>query len=575
MLIFSEPMNYVLERTPPTLLDDDDFDEWMEGENSRLDELFCEAQRMVRAHPQWLQNLESDFDLSPSTAAILRHAATVDSFPVMWRGQVIRTERVPDPSISDLLVRIAAERIEENNYQLNFKRWNDDMLLTAEGLRNLITRNLSSFRDFDRDARTGIPNSGNPDNVRVYLKMHNLSIRWNAWWQRQEIAKDDSGIWEAITDTIVAQLMTEAGDSQHQFRPAEILFRRTLETIAHETIYDPVLEYLDAAEQNWDGTPRLATWLSAACGVPCDPYHQAVGKNVIGGMVKRAREPGAKHDEVMILIGAQGTFKSSLCKALPGQSEYFTDSVAFDGSPQNTIPQLFGKWVVELSEMDGMANREVSFLKAFISRQSDNVTLKYRAIAEDHARRCIFIGTSNDDRILRDATGNRRFLPVRISQTIDVDWVRENLDLLLGEAAALHSAGANFTIPTEVLPAAQAHQEAARVEADFEVFLDEWFGGDQPCLVKATDVATALRETCGRSVPANKYGPAMKRLGFVDGTVRLSGKPTWCWKRGQADQRNAVTLHRDQNGRLLPVQRPGFTPVVVPSTPLPGQATAS
>jgi hypothetical protein len=116
----------------------------------------------------------------------------------------------------------------------------------------------------------------------------------------------------------------------------------------------------------------------------------------------------------MILIGKQGTAKSTLCRTLAMQDEWFTDSVAFDGSPQNIVPQLFGKLVVELAELDGMAKKEVQHIKAFITRQSDNVTLKYKAFASDFSRRCIFIGTSNEDSPLVDITGNRRFLPVRV-----------------------------------------------------------------------------------------------------------------------------------------------------------------
>ena len=73
----------------------------------------------------------------------------------------------------------------------------------------------------------------------------------------------------------------------------------------------------------------------------------------------RAREPGCKHDEVMLLSSAaQGMGKSTLCRILALEDEWFTDSVVFDGSPQNVIPQLHGKWCIELSELGNMGRRD-------------------------------------------------------------------------------------------------------------------------------------------------------------------------------------------------------------------------
>ncbi|MCW5703776.1 MAG: hypothetical protein KIT82_14490 [Bradyrhizobium sp.] len=235
--------------------------------------------------------------------------------------------------------------------------------------------------------------------------------------------------------------------------------------------------------------------------------------------------------------------------------DWFTDSVAFEGSPQNIVPQLFGKLVIELAELDGMARREVQYIKRFLSAQSDNVTLKYEAFASDHARRCIFIGTSNEANPLRGDAGNRRFLPVRVEQRIDVDYVRDNLDQIIGEAAALEAAGDNFLIPRKVIPEARARQEEARAEADFEIHLTSWFGGKTgAAYILPADLATLLKEATGRSIPSNQYGAAMKRLGFIQLKPRLgsSSEQTRVWCRGGIDGAQRYSLHRNGDGRLSP-----------------------
>jgi predicted P-loop ATPase len=97
------------------------------------------------------------------------------------------------------------------------------------------------------------------------------------------------GAWQAIDDVVIAKLKVRFLRTGTRFRVGNEFLKETLLAIAHENQHDPVVERINGLV--WDRQPRLVTWLSYTCGVPCDPYHQAVGKNVIGGMVKRARRP--------------------------------------------------------------------------------------------------------------------------------------------------------------------------------------------------------------------------------------------------------------------------------------------
>lgn len=432
-----------------------------------------------------------------------------------------------------------------------------------------------------REARTGagwatdskgMPDGQNTDNVAIFVRMMGCELRHNAWSARSEIRWSSRSEWAPMQERDFNRLLTTAANGQHNFRPRESMFKRSLSDLGHETTYDPVLERLAAAQGAWDGLPRLDTWLAKAAGLPDDAYHRAVGRNLVGGIVKRARRPGSKHDEVVILIGPQDTLKSTLCRALALQDEWFTDSVAFEGSPQNIVPQLFGKLVIELAELDGMARREVQYIKRFLSAQSDNVTLKYEAFASDHARRCIFIGTSNEQNPLRDATGNRRFLPVRIDTRIDIDFVRANFEQIIGEAAYLEATGEQFLIPADVLPEARARQEDARAESDFEIHLNSWFGANNgPTYILPADLTLLLKDVTGRSVPSNVYGAAMRRLGFIQVKPRINGEQTRVWCRGEMARAHRFVVHRSNDGRSHPrltSNAPGGA-TVVPIRPPP------
>ena len=51
-------------------------------------------------------------------------------------------------------------------------------------------------------------------------------------------------------------------------------------------------------------------------------------------------------------------------------------------------------------------------IKAYVTRTKDRYRKPYDRTPIEYPRRCIFIGTTNNDQFLTDKTGNRRFYPV-------------------------------------------------------------------------------------------------------------------------------------------------------------------
>lgn len=496
--------------------------------------------------------------------AITRIVALADDAKKWKSSRVTRALAVLSVTHQDVFESLC-RRLEASGRTINSVK----IKLAATSLADGVQRVFVKQDDWIYDAKSGMPESDNPDNVATFLGILSAELRWNGWLNRAEIQGFEWQTWQAVDDVVIAKLTTRAFRTGTRFRVADGFLKQTLLALAHLNQYDPVVDRLAALQ--WDGTPRLCVWLSATCGVPCDPYHQSVGKNVIGGMVKRARHPGAKHDEVMILIGPQGTMKSTMCRTLALCDDWFTDSVSFEGSPQNIIPQLFGKLVVELSELDGMAKQEVKHVKAFITRQSDNVTLKYKAFASDFARRCIFIGTSNEDNPLVDMTGNRRFLPVRVPAEINMTWLRANVEQLVAEACAMEARGADFSIPREVWGLAGQHQEAARSVSDTEERLTEWFGATQ-FTANAFITKADLVELCEFAAWKNIHqlrGMVMKRLGFHEAVPYIGGIKTKVWLR--SDQVMLPKHIEKQCVRYMVSRtsdhRPRVTPRAAPPSP--------
>lgn len=395
----------------------------------------------------------------------------------------------------------------------------------------------------------GNPAPENSDNVHVFVRQRAVKLRYNTWKEQVEVSDADKDSFVQLTDHVFGDLLMDAENSQFNYHPSEGRFRRGLISNARRTRYDPVSEKVDALADTWDRVPRLDNWLAPTCGVPNDTYHAAVGRNLIGGLVRRARHPGCKQAETVIFISpVQGTGKSTLCEILALDSAWYTDSFKFGGSQQNSIPQLAGKWVIELGELAGMNKTEVEDVKQFLTSTSDNYTKKYEAFATDHPRRCVFIGTSNDKRPLADASGGRRFLPVHVAGEVDTDWLRANVEQIIGEAAAREAAGESFAIPREVWDIAGRHQEAARNMSPTEEYCYDWFDRPTPygLYITSEDLKRAFKMV-GQTA---RYGAFMDKIGFRSEILAIpdSGRKCRVWVR-HGSNRLAECV------RMIPSQR--------------------
>lgn len=496
--------------------------------------------------------------------AILRILAMAEN-PRSFKGSRVIdalsiVSAVHQPTFDAVTERIAALGAALSLSQLSAK---------IKGFESRVKREVRTAAGFKVDQK-GNPEKENSDNVDVFLKATGTEIRWNAW-KLQSDTRQQPGDWEPLSDHSFGDLIVVANSGEYNYRPPDMLFKRTLNHLARQNVFDPVVDKIDALEKLWDKTPRLGIWLTAACGVPCDPYHQAVGKNIIGGMVRRARHAGCKHDETAILISpTQGTGKSDLCKMLAMETAWHTDSFKFDGSPQNNIPQLFGKWVVELSELAGMGKKDVESVKNILSAQSDFYTAKYESFAREHPRRCLFIGTSNDPNPLVDTSGNRRFLPVHVVGYVNLIWLRANIKQLIAEAATLDTNGVSFGIPEELWPVTTAYQEAARSESDVETLLRGWFG-ETPytkdlAYVTAHDLAKLTHFAGWRG--SQGRAACMRRLGFRSTQVYIVGDKTDVWVRGTFNTPRQVA---DNGVRYLIGMDSNHFPRVTISIPTPPQ----
>ena len=148
--------------------------------------------------------------------------------------------------------------------------------------------------------------------------------------------------------------------------PSPLYYGRTaredaLNALAHHAETDPFIEYLEALPPPQD-RPLLEKFLVHAFGAPDDALTHWAGRAPFVGAIRRAYHPGAKIDEVPVLIGAQGIGKSAWVRSmLPLSIPSGTETRLNLSAPlKEQSETLAGKVIVELSELSGLRRAESS-----------------------------------------------------------------------------------------------------------------------------------------------------------------------------------------------------------------------
>lgn len=127
---------------------------------------------------------------------------------------------------------------------------------------------------------------------------------------------------------------------------------------------------------------------------------------------------------VLCFVGDQGIGKGRWLRSLAPPEFVMADAELHLGSNQGKDHQIqaLRHPIVELGEIDSTFRKaDVSALKAFLSRQTDEIREPYARTASRHLRCTVFFGTVNDVEFLNDGTGTRRYWPVQVDGPIQWD----------------------------------------------------------------------------------------------------------------------------------------------------------
>lgn len=313
------------------------------------------------------------------------------------------------------------------------------------------------------------------------------------------------------------------------------LMRDVVHAVATELEFDSARMWLEGLP--YDGKVRCETFLRDYFGVDDTPYTRAVSLYLWTALAGRILDPGVKADMVPILVGAQGLGKSSAIAAMVPSVEHFVE-IAFTEKEDDLSRKMRGKLIAEIGELRGLHTKEIEGIKAFITRTHEHWVPKFKEFTTLFPRRLVFVGSTNKDQFLADETGNRRWLPVRVSQ-VDVSRVRAVAPDCWAEAMRLYQAGGIQWQAAERL--AKAEHEEYEIKDAWAAPVQRWledplFGGDDLLTsrpgITTTEALVGAIGLDSRNITRReemRMGNVLRELGYVRKRVMFEGVQNYAY----------------------------------------------
>lgn len=334
----------------------------------------------------------------------------------------------------------------------------------------------------------------------------------------KQIKRNDR--WETLTDIDVDDIRTRLFHWSITKADTEALLNSISPQISRH------IEFIESLPE-WDGKDRFKELSDTLHTEEEFPLKELYIRKWIIGAVAQLHNDGyneLKNENVIILTGPQYSGKSRWCvKLLPTEWQQCMATKNVDLTQKDDHIMLSEKFIAFLDEGVSLRKNDIRALKTLLSSTKFTGRPAYGRYNRDFIRYCSFIASTNDDKILADDTGSRRFWVIPI---IKMDHDHEiDMYQVWAQAYKLFKDGEQYWLTdTE-------YKEISSANASFEIENpDEYYvrkhvkpGNNYFCATEIRDhilahepkhVANEINVyNIGRALSKLKYKRIKKRLG--------------------------------------------------------------
>lgn len=367
-------------------------------------------------------------------------------------------------------------------------------------------------------------------------------FRFNEFTGEIEVVKDNSKLHIAKGQLLdryvdeIASYIERAVDYDHVLFNNDRI-RSAISVIASKHAFNPVKEYFDAAEKEWDGDDRLHNVFSDYLGVEKTPATDLIADIWFRGAVAKAYNPMVKFDFVLDLVGGQGAGKTTFLQKIAPLGYYTDQFLSF--TDKDDFAVMRRSLIVNDDELTATSNSSFEELKKFVTLQMFEYRKPYGHTAERFPKNFVMARTTNELYYLKDKTGERRFLPIHVSKAAQkfhpvTDLTAEYVQQLWGQVVSNYHENQSFYLSEEEEAVLNKQREnfmyTDEVEDQIEMLLESTFKDRH--FISASEIAlqmgisdlTTNRKLANQiaNVMINRFG-WRKGRGYLPNGKRMRG----------------------------------------------------
>lgn len=233
---------------------------------------------------------------------------------------------------------------------------------------------------------------------------------------------------------------------------------------------------------------------------------------------------------VLTLVGGQNTGKTEWFRRLPPSPlrKYYAES-KLDAGKDDDILMCQKLWVMD-DEMGGKSKQDEKRFKELTSKSTFSLRAPYGRHNEDYKRLAILCGTSNEEDIINDPTGNTRILPVRVHAIDHEAYNAIDKDELFMECVRAYESGEEWQLNKGELAALdEMGVEFETTPFERELILGHFTrpkAGSYSTFLTSTDIKDVIETRTKQKIFSSKrFGMELKKLFGKPITKRISGFP--------------------------------------------------
>ena len=304
---------------------------------------------------------------------------------------------------------------------------------------NEFTIPYPQFLDYDENEKI-IPTVRNAiAAIRHIYHRHQIVLKHDQWRRQRVRFSINTGkpIIEDYKDEniFIRELQNEISEA-YKLSFLEPIMKEALSRIAVKNQFHSMKDKLRQLKEGWDGVERNEMLVKDIYKMEGTPLQLAVMEKWLVASMLRVSVPGLKFDIVPYLWSKEGTTKTYSFAVLFGSDNVLEENIYTHTSKEQSEMTYHGIMCVEIADPDNERTTGGKRFKSDVTRRSFRGRHAYARLEEMKTERITYVPiiTGNNPKILYNAFGNRRVIPMQLIGAIDVDLLWSNKDQIIGEA---------------------------------------------------------------------------------------------------------------------------------------------